>query len=141
MPTGKKFAIFASAFLFGMFHGNIVQTPFAFALGLVLGYVTVEHSLIWAIVLHMINNLVLGEMLPYVVAPLPVVGQKVIYDTINWGCAAAALLICICKWKQIKRYLFEKHMHPLCFKCFFSSPVVLVFTGLMLLNMILFFVI
>ena len=139
MPTGKKFAIFATAYLFGFFHGNIIQTPFAFLVGLVLGYVAVEYSIIWAIILHMINNLVLGELLPYVLAPLPVLGQSMIYDVINWGCAVAALVICICKRKVIRQYLFKKRMHPLCFKSFFSSPVVLVFTGLMLLNIFLIF--
>ena len=139
MPTGKKFAIFASAFFFGMFHGNIVQTPFAFALGLVLGYVATEYSLVWAIGLHMINNLVIGEVLPYVLAPLPVMGQEVIYNAINWGCAIAALVICVCKWRQIKQYLFENRMQPLCFGVFFSAPVVLVFTGVMLMNIFLFF--
>jgi membrane protease YdiL (CAAX protease family) len=35
-PFGKKFAILASAILFGLFHGNIVQSPYAFVVGLVL---------------------------------------------------------------------------------------------------------
>jgi len=61
-PYGKRFAIVASAALFGLFHGNLVQTPYAFAVGLVLGYAAMEYSIGWAMVLHMINNLVLGDM-------------------------------------------------------------------------------
>ena len=38
-PYGKRFAILGSAFLFGLFHGNLLQTPYAFLVGLVLGYV------------------------------------------------------------------------------------------------------
>ena len=58
-PYGKKFAIVGSAFLFGMFHGNVVQTPFAFLVGLVLGYAAVEYNICWAMLLHMINNMVM----------------------------------------------------------------------------------
>lgn len=140
MRTGKKFAIFASAYFFGMFHGNIIQTPFAFLVGLVLGYVAAEYSMWWAILLHMINNLILGEVLPHVIEPLPVMGQEVIYAVINWGCAITAVVIGIVKRKEIKKYLFEKRMQAICFKCFFTSPVVLTFSALMLLNMILIFI-
>ena len=45
-PYGKRFAIFASAVLFGLFHGNLVQTPYAILVGLLLGYVTVEYGMI-----------------------------------------------------------------------------------------------
>ena len=48
-PYGKKFAIVLSAFLFGIFHGNLLQTPYAFLMGLVLGYVTVEYHIGWAV--------------------------------------------------------------------------------------------
>ena len=34
LPFGKKFAVFGSALLFGIFHGNLAQTPFAFLAGL-----------------------------------------------------------------------------------------------------------
>ena len=56
LPYGKKFAILASSFLFGMFHGNLLQSPYAFLVGLVLGYTAVEYSISWAIVLHMFNS-------------------------------------------------------------------------------------
>ena len=36
-PFGRKFAIFGSALLFGLFHGNLLQAPYAFLVGLVLG--------------------------------------------------------------------------------------------------------
>ena len=63
MPFGKRFAIVCSAFLFGIFHCNIIQAPMAFLVGLVLGYVAAEYSIAWAMVLHMINNMFLGDIL------------------------------------------------------------------------------
>ena len=56
---GSGFAIVASSVLFGLMHGNIVQIPFATALGLVLGYVTVlTGSIVPAMIIHFLNNFV-----------------------------------------------------------------------------------
>lgn len=57
----KKFgdgaAIVISALLFGLLHGNIQQIPFAFGVGLILGYATVySGSLVPAIIIHAMNN-------------------------------------------------------------------------------------
>ena len=54
---GKAFAVFTSAFLFGILHGNFVQIPFAFIVGLVLGYVRVKtESMLPSILIHFGNN-------------------------------------------------------------------------------------
>lgn len=58
-----RFAIIFSAILFGIYHGNIVQTPFAFILGLLLGYITVSYGLKYAIAVHIFNNMVLADFL------------------------------------------------------------------------------
>lgn len=54
---GDSFAVFFSAILFGMMHGNIAQIPFAFIVGLILGFTTVKtNSLLPAIIIHFFNN-------------------------------------------------------------------------------------
>lgn len=60
---GVRFAIIFSAILFGIYHGNIVQTPFAFILGLLLGYITVSYGLKYAIAVHIFNNMILADFL------------------------------------------------------------------------------
>lgn len=55
-PYGKRFAIVFSALLFGLMHGNIVQLPVAFFLGILLGYIAIEYSLQAAMVLHSLCN-------------------------------------------------------------------------------------
>lgn len=54
---GDMFAVITSAFLFGMLHGNLVQIPFAFIVGLVLGYVRVKtDSMLPSVLIHFCNN-------------------------------------------------------------------------------------
>jgi len=53
---GDNFAILFSSLLFGFYHALMLQIPFAFVLGLLLGYVAARWSLRAAIALHMINN-------------------------------------------------------------------------------------
>lgn len=54
---GDAFAILSTALLFGMLHGNFVQIPFAFIVGLVLGYaVCYTNSMLPAIIIHFFNN-------------------------------------------------------------------------------------
>ncbi len=54
---GDGIAVVLSAALFGIFHGNVLQLPFAFILGLALGYLMVKTDSIWpAVFLHFTNN-------------------------------------------------------------------------------------
>lgn len=56
---GKDFAIFTSAVLFGLIHGNLVQIPFAFLVGLFLGFAVVKSGSIWTgILIHFANNFI-----------------------------------------------------------------------------------
>jgi membrane protease YdiL (CAAX protease family) len=138
-PYGKKFAIFASSFFFGIFHANIVQSPFAFAVGLVLGYVTVEYSMVWAVVLHMFNNLVMGDLLPRLVSLLAGPAQDIVMYVIIGSIAVVALVICICKRRQLRQYLYNARIHPWCIASFLSAPGVLIITGVMACNVLLTF--
>lgn len=54
---GRWFAIGLSALIFGLMHGNAVQFPVAFVIGLVFGYLSLKYSLRLTIVLHVLNNL------------------------------------------------------------------------------------
>lgn len=54
---GDSFAIITSAIVFGAMHGNIVQIPFAFVLGLVFAYVDCKtNSILPSIIIHFLNN-------------------------------------------------------------------------------------
>lgn len=54
---GDTFAIIASAVMFGLMHSNFEQIPFAFLVGLGLGFITVKSGSIWlAVLVHACNN-------------------------------------------------------------------------------------
>ncbi len=55
---GDAYAVFISALLFGLLHGNIVQIPFAFTVGIAVGFITIKTgSILPAIIVHFLNNL------------------------------------------------------------------------------------
>ena len=134
---GKWFAIFTSAFLFGMFHGNLVQTPFAFLAGLVLGYVAVEYNMIWAMVLHMINNLLLGDTLYRLTGSSSDLVQQIVFAVVIWGLSIAGLVVLICKRKAIADYFRRWKTHPFCWRCFFTAPGILALCVVMIANIVL----
>jgi len=56
---GERLAVFTSALMFGLFHGNLSQLFYAFALGLVFGYVYLKTGkLRYSIGLHMLINFI-----------------------------------------------------------------------------------
>lgn len=125
-PFGKKFSIFASALLFGLFHGNLSQAPFAVGVGVILGYVTLEHNIGWAMVLHMFNNLILSDTLFRLLS----------HWFGDWGAALmwgvillfslAAVVVLIVQRKKIVAYLRREYDDPLCTRAFFSAPGIIV---------------
>ncbi len=135
-PYGKRFAIWGSAILFGLFHGNLLQTPYAILMGLVLGYAAMEYSLGWAIGLHMFNNLVLADLFTRMTANLP----DVVYGALNLlifgGFALISGLILVVFRQEIREYRRSEWMDRRVVKCFFTNSGVLLMTALAVYNMI-----
>ena len=134
---GRKFAILCSAFLFGIFHGNLVQTPYAFLAGLLLGYVAAEYHIIWSVAIHMFNNLVLADLLSRATADLPVE----IADAISMILLGAATLVTgiymLVKHKAIVRYIRGEWLDRRCLKWFFLNSGTIVLMILMFFNSLL----
>lgn len=54
---GNGFAILISSFVFGIFHGDLDQIPFAFICGLFMGYAVVMTESLWTgVIIHAMNN-------------------------------------------------------------------------------------
>lgn len=136
-PFGKKSAIFFSALLFGIFHGNLIQSPYAFGVGLVLGYVAMEYSIFWAMVLHMFNNLILSDTLARLTADWRYPMADYFLWAIIIGFTIAAVAAVIIKRKEIAAYFQTEHDDPLCKKAFFTAPGIIAVLVIMLASMVI----
>lgn len=126
-PYGKKFAILVSSLLFGLFHGNLMQAPFAFAVGLVMGYVALEYNIYWAIILHLMNNLVFADLIPRLLSLLPVGMDDLILTVFLLICTIAAVVILILRRRDVRDYWKENPTEKGTYSAFFRAPAMIVF--------------
>lgn len=144
-PHGRGIAVFMSAILFGMIHGNPVQIPFAFATGIVLAYVTLEYDIRWAILLHMINNLGLGILLPMAFGSTPETSDLIMWVIII-ASTIAAIATVVCKKNKIKEELSVLRTEKWQWKAVMTSPTMLItlitstFDMLLLIGMMVFMI-
>lgn len=91
---GNWFAVLVSSALFGMMHGNLVQAPFAFIVGIGIGYFVIVTGSMWTgVMIHFCNNFFSGVIsILYEFMP-----EKTV-DIIYYVCVAvffAAGIICL----------------------------------------------
>lgn len=135
-PRGKQAAIVISAIAFGLFHGNLIQIPFAFLVGLVLGYVTVEYSIVWAMVLHIFNNFVLSDLMGRLAQVQPDAASLLMFAVLLISVIAAVVLLIVEK-DDVKAYFRQNRVGSITWKGLLTSPVMWVFAVLMLLASLL----
>lgn len=97
-PFGPVPAVALSAYLFGLYHLNIMQSPFALILGVVLGYVALKYGIKWSITLHAFNNLVLGDGLGWLLGILPKTASSIVNLLVFVGGAGLGLYLL---WRQL----------------------------------------
>lgn len=136
-PYGKRFAILGSAFFFGLFHGNLLQTPYAFLMGLLLGYVAIEYSVSWAIVLHMFNNFVLADLLTRLTMRLPQLVGDLISLALLGGAMVLSVILLVAKRREIGEHIRGEWIDRRVLKCFFTCGGTIALTILMFLNILL----
>lgn len=107
LPCGKGLAIVVSSVLFGVMHGNFVQGVFAMFIGLVLGYIACEYSIQWAILFHVLNNMVFGDLMGKLVIYLPKAVQGALNYAIMGVFFAAAAVILHRRRGKIKDWWIE----------------------------------
>ena len=138
-PFGKRFAILGSALLFGLFHGNLLQTPYAILMGLLFGYVTVEYSIGWAVALHMFNNLVLADCLSRLTAGWSEMALGSLNLLLFGGSAVLSVMILAVNRSAIRAWRKSEWMDRRCLKCFFTSPGILAMAFFMCVSMVMMF--
>lgn len=131
---GKRFAVLSSALLFGLFHGSPIQTPYAFLVGLVLGYVALEYHIGWAVLLHIMNNMLLSDTLPRLLSLIP--GNWA--DPVMWVflsiCFVAAVVVLIVKRWDIRRWKYSDSITSWQNEDYWFSPLIILLIILCLMD-------
>ena len=144
---GDGFAIIVSSALFGIIHGNFEQMPFAFLVGIVLGFVCIKTESIWICsLIHLTNNAV-SVIFDYLQKSISNEMQNVIYCFYMLIILLLGIFSVIFFIKGKKSEAFEdfdnKKEFSMSLKkrytCFFSSPFIIIFAVLYVLDAFLFF--
>ncbi len=107
---GKVLAIVASSLFFGLMHANIPQSIFAVFSGLILGYAAMRYSIVWSIALHILNNLVFGDLLSWAISWQSETLQIIVCYAVMGVFFIAGLIVLIVKRKDIRAYFSDNRI-------------------------------
>ena len=103
---GNWFAIVTAALCFALLHCNLIQAPFAFIVGLALGYFAVRTGSLWpAILIHALNN-ALSLVFSYLFDLLPAQHYNLMYLLVQgtiFGCGAICFLVYLYRSREDAR--------------------------------------
>ncbi|MBQ6847710.1 MAG: CPBP family intramembrane metalloprotease [Clostridia bacterium] len=126
---GDTFALITSSICFGVMHGNFEQMPFAFTVGLFLGFTVIKTgSMRVAILLHFTNNFV-SVLFSYFPKSVPAEIQNLIYVFYLLVTIVTGIFFLV--KSELKLFSFQKSEGVLSekekYKTFFLSGGVIVF--------------
>lgn len=141
---GDGFALITSALLFGMMHGNFLQAPFAFVVGLATGWAVIYSGSIFpAMIIHGLNNF-MSVIADIAYENLSAAGIDTIYvDFIYMGLYLVAFtlaLVAVYKFSKIDKNFgkLKAYEGELTFKerikTFFTSATIIIFLAISLLE-------
>ena len=142
---GDGFAIMVSAILFGVVHSNFEQIPFAFLVGLVLGFITVKSGSIWpAVIVHAYNNFV-SVAFDYLLSSLSSEIQNIIYTLFLIANLLVGIIGVLLLKDNTKAYSLDISSCKLSekekYKYFFRNALIIIFIAICLVESLAFFVI
>ncbi len=127
---GDDFAIFVSALLFGLMHRNLVQTPFAFIVGLGLGFIAIKGGSVFvAVLVHFLNNIT-SVAFEYIEPGLSYTMQSVLYSCYGMVVLGLGILGFLLYKDKKELFTLERAEENLSFGrkmgVFFSSPIIII---------------
>lgn len=140
---GDGFAVMVSSILFGLIHGNFQQIPFAFMVGLILGFITIKCESIWpAMLIHFYNNLS-SVIFDYAFEGVEVIIQNAIYTVYLAICLLIGLVgvLLLRKYDGIFKFApsnteaSEKQKY----KWFFTTETVIIMVAICLIDSLQYF--
>ncbi len=135
---GQGTAVFVSALLFGVIHGGIAQSVFAFLVGLVLGFITVKTgSIRGAIAVHFVNN-ALSVTAEYITLGMDQTAQGLAYTVIvgvTGFCGIAALLVSAVKRNALFAKTPARYSPHDALSVLWGAPLMVIATILLILRL------
>lgn len=140
---GDGFAVLVSSFLFGFMHGNFEQMPFAFLVGIALGFIAVKtNSLLLAMAVHATNNFV-SVIFDFMPSSIPQTAQNIIYSVFLFICLTLGILALALSENSGEMFKFRKteveSVPKQRFKWFFTSPVIIIFIVICIAESLVYF--
>ena len=128
---GDGFAVLVSSILFGLTHGNFEQIPFAFLVGLALGFIAVKtNSLLLAMAVHATNNFV-SVIFDFMPSSISQAAQNIMYLIFQLFCLLLGILALALSEDSGEMFKFQKteveSVPKQRFKWFFTTPVIIIF--------------
>lgn len=120
---GRNFAIVTTSILFGMYHASLIENGYAFAVGIVLAYITLRYSLKWAIIIHCGNNMLM-MLIAFLSVPYQL-NYMFFGVFFVWG-----IIILIIKRKKIMKYFDKGRSKKNAYKYTFTNMYVLAYLAL-----------
>lgn len=135
---GEGFAVLTSSILFGLFHGNFEQIPFAFLVGLGLGFVTVQTGSIWVgMGVHAANNFI-AVLFSYFLKDIPNEAANLIYVLLLIVILVLGITALLLTGKRGNGFSFQKAEMQAAektkYKWFFLSPCILLIMAVCLFS-------
>ncbi len=104
---GDSFAIGASAVLFAIMHGNLIQAPFALMAGFTIGYFTVKTGTLWTgILIHGVNNFI-SLALSYMLEQTNNEAGTLVYAAVIYGLGFTGIIATLFFNKKTKNICFS----------------------------------
>lgn len=142
---GEGFAIIVSAILFGLVHSNFEQIPFAFLVGLVLGFITVKSGSIWpAVIVHAYNNFI-SIAFDYLLSAFSSQTQNIIYTIFLIINLLVGIIGVLLLKEKNEAYSLAPSDYKLLekekYKLFFKNGLIVIFIVICLAESLAFFVV
>lgn len=141
---GDVFALVVSSILFALFHGNLVQAPNAFVMGLAIGFFVIKTGSVWTgVLMHFANNLC-STVFSELSLSAPVAVQTMAYNILQVVyCILLVMGIAILTFKTDNFFSinFNQKNAPVIsegkkYAAFFTSPVMIVSAAIFVIFMI-----
>jgi len=125
---GEKIAVFVSALIFSLIHGNFTQVFYAFGLGMAFGYIYVKTGrIIYTIVIHVAINILGGVVTPIALEDRGILASA--YFIFMFGMVIAGLVLFVKNKSNIRYSGAEKEPRDWKRKAFLNAGMISFFAA------------